>query len=156
MDGQRSRPAVVAVAKATGKESVDAVVHTRCPVVPTRCRCQDGGRDRLGGVPRPLPHERAGITEDLLQRCPGPDGHTPYDWLGEGCAAEGTVIDVGCGSGPMVTVADVDLMIRSLYLPGTGDRRVRLAAGVARRWGHTTIGTPLRRVLARREVPERW
>lgn len=160
--------------------------------------------------------ERAGITEELLDRCTGPVGRTPYDWLADGGAVEGPVVDVACGSGPMAgrvdrwvgidrshgelaranalgrgplvlasslalpiptgraaavvvamalmvvddavrfayptaTAADTDLLIRSLYLPGIGARRVRLAAGVARRWGGTTVGIPLRRILARRD-----
>lgn len=237
--------------------------------------------------------ERAGITEDLLSRCVGPDGVNPYDWLARGVRVAGPAVDVGCGSGPMAprvgrwvgvdlsvgelrrardlqrgplvmassvalpvgdgraaavvaamslmvvddaeatldeaarvlspggplaillparspmtvadrvrygallvalgraappfphaevsrrlperlsaagftvvndeavrfaypvgTAGDADLLVRSLYLPGVSDRRVRLASAVTRRWGMSTVGIPLRRVLAVRD-PER-
>lgn len=238
--------------------------------------------------------ERAGITEELLSRCVGPDGVNPYDWLAQGVRVDGPVVDVGCGSGPMAararrwvgvdlsvgelrrarqqhrgplvtgssaalpvgdgraaavvaamslmvvddaratlaeaarvlppggplavllparspmtvadrirygalmlalgraappfphaevsrrlperlgaagftvvddeaarfaypvdTAGDADLLVRSLYLPGIGARRVRLGSAVAGHWGRGTLGIPLRRVLAVRDEAAR-
>lgn len=238
--------------------------------------------------------ERAGITEDLLSRCVGPEERNPYDWLAQGVDVAGPVVDVGCGSGPMASRArrwvgvdlsvgelrrahdqqrgplvsgsstalpvgdgraaavvaamslmvvddaratldeaarvlppggqlavllparspmsvadraryvallvalgraappfphaevshrlserlgaagftvvddeavrfaypvdsagDADLLMRSLYLPGVSERRIRLASVMARRWGGSTIGIPLRRVLAVRDPGRR-
>lgn len=47
--------------------------------------------------------ERPGITEDILHGCVDDTGANPYDWLAEGVPAGSSVLDLGCGSGPMRT-----------------------------------------------------
>jgi SAM-dependent methyltransferase len=43
-----------------------------------------------------------GITEDVLGDARDGEGRSPYDWLVEGVpAGASTVVDVGCGSGPV-------------------------------------------------------
>jgi SAM-dependent methyltransferase len=44
------------------------------------------------------------------------------------------------------------LLVDSLYLPGTSPERVERARAVTRRWVGTSIGVPLRRVVAVRRV----
>lgn len=43
-----------------------------------------------------------GITEDVLAPARDDTGRSPYDWLIEAVPAEATVVDVACGSGPVV------------------------------------------------------
>lgn len=43
---------------------------------------------------------------------------------------------------------DAELLVRSLYLPGLGPRRLRAAQRIARRWTGSAIGIPLRRIVA--------
>lgn len=50
------------------------------------------------------------------------------------------------------TAASADLLIDSLYLPGVSATRVRLARFVARHWGASPLGIPLRRLIARRRT----
>ena len=49
---------------------------------------------------------------------------------------------------PMRSRRDADLLVDSLYLHDISARRVRIARGLARRWGHGDLGVPLRRVVA--------
>lgn len=51
---------------------------------------------------------------------------------------------------PVATAGDADLLVRSLYLPGVSNRRMRLASTVAGHWGAGHLGVPLRRVVATR------
>ncbi len=44
-----------------------------------------------------------------------------------------------------------ELLVRSLYLPGTTDARIGHAVQVARSWRHGGVGIPLRRLVWRRE-----
>ena len=41
-----------------------------------------------------------GITEDVLARCTGPHGVTPYEWLVDGVDPDARTLDVACGSAP--------------------------------------------------------
>ena len=45
--------------------------------------------------------ERAGVTENLLERCADDHGEDPYQWLLAAVPPTGVVLDVGCGSGPV-------------------------------------------------------
>jgi SAM-dependent methyltransferase len=49
---------------------------------------------------------------------------------------------------PIDDSAAADRFIRSLYLPGTGPRRLARATAVARRWVGSELGLPLRRIVA--------
>ncbi len=51
---------------------------------------------------------------------------------------------------PTTDRSQADLLVDSLYLPGVPVARISRARVVATHWGHTTIGIPLRRVIARR------
>ncbi len=51
---------------------------------------------------------------------------------------------------PTTDRSQADLLVDSLYLPGVPVARVSRARVVARHWGHTPVGLPLRRVIARR------
>lgn len=45
--------------------------------------------------------ERAGITEDVLERAFDQAGRTPYDWAADAVPSGTSVLDLACGSGPM-------------------------------------------------------
>lgn len=49
--------------------------------------------------------ERPGITEAVLAGTSDGDGKNPYDWVAEALPRDGTVIDLGCGSGPLAARA---------------------------------------------------
>lgn len=49
---------------------------------------------------------------------------------------------------PVDDPAAADRFVRSLYLPDTGAERVAAATAVARRWGGSELGLPLRRLVA--------
>jgi SAM-dependent methyltransferase len=49
--------------------------------------------------------ERRGITESVLGATSGDDGRDPYDWLAQALPADGVIVDVGCGNGPLATRA---------------------------------------------------
>jgi SAM-dependent methyltransferase len=49
---------------------------------------------------------------------------------------------------PLPSPADSRLLVRSLYLPGLDPRRRRAAQRVTRRWAGSSIGIPLRRLVA--------
>lgn len=46
--------------------------------------------------------ERPGISEELLGCARDADGRTPYDWLSEAVPVGIPVVDVACGSGPVL------------------------------------------------------
>ena len=46
--------------------------------------------------------ERPGISEQLLAPAVDADGRSPYDWLWEAIPDGGEVVDVACGSGPVL------------------------------------------------------
>ena len=46
-------------------------------------------------------HRHPGITEEVLCAATDSAGRSPYDWLLEPVAAEGLVLDLGCGSAPV-------------------------------------------------------
>jgi SAM-dependent methyltransferase len=45
--------------------------------------------------------DRPGITEAVLRRARDDDGTDPYAWLAAVLPGHGTVVDLGCGSGPL-------------------------------------------------------
>lgn len=45
--------------------------------------------------------ERAGVTEDILERAVDDTGRTAYDWTAQAVPAQVRVLDLACGSGPM-------------------------------------------------------
>lgn len=47
--------------------------------------------------------ERPGITDAVLGCARAADGRDPYDWLADSLPVRGVVVDVACGSGPLVT-----------------------------------------------------
>jgi hypothetical protein len=49
---------------------------------------------------------------------------------------------------PLAETDDALQWVRSLYLPGVPPRRIRAAQRVARRWAGSSIGIPLRRLVA--------
>lgn len=46
--------------------------------------------------------ERPGVSEDLLASAVDGDGRSPYDWLVEAVPDVAPVVDVACGSGPVL------------------------------------------------------
>ncbi len=76
--------------------------------------------------------ERPGITDAILSR--SRDGaKTPYEWLAEGLAASGVVLDVACGNGPLQRVI-VDGWI------GVDASATELAAAEPDAGGRATVG----------------
>ena len=47
--------------------------------------------------------ERPGITDAVLGEATADDGSTPYDWLAQALPADGVVVDIACGNGPLAT-----------------------------------------------------